>query len=69
MYPANILSNVLLPAPEGPMIAASSPELNSPLTPCKISLGTGTITVNETEWLVLKYDGWEKSYVGTCIDE
>lgn len=31
--PVRILSNVLFPAPEGPMIAVSSPDLNSPETP------------------------------------
>lgn len=32
MYPAKMLSKVDFPAPEGPMIAVSSPEQNFPLT-------------------------------------
>lgn len=32
------LSNVLLPAPDGPKIAVNCPDLKSPLTPLKIVL-------------------------------
>lgn len=34
--PAKMSSKVLLPAPEGPIIAVSSPDLKSPLIPCRI---------------------------------
>lgn len=40
IYPARIFNRVLFPAPEGPIIAVNSPDLNSPLTPCKISFFT-----------------------------
>lgn len=32
VYPANIFMRLVLPAPEGPMMAVSSPALNSPFT-------------------------------------
>lgn len=32
LYPANTFMSVLLPAPDGPRIAVSSPDLNKPLT-------------------------------------
>jgi hypothetical protein len=36
MQPAKILRRVVLPAPEAPIIALTSPALNIPVTPCKI---------------------------------
>lgn len=33
LYPESALSSELLPAPEGPMIATSCPEVNLPWTP------------------------------------
>lgn len=33
-----MLSNVLFPEPDGPMMAVSSPELKEPLRPWRISL-------------------------------
>lgn len=36
MKPVRIFKSVLLPAPDGPIIAVSSPHLNSPETPCNI---------------------------------
>lgn len=33
VYPAKISINVLLPAPDGPITAVSSPDLNSPFNP------------------------------------
>lgn len=36
--PARMLRRVLFPAPDGPMITDSSPDLNCPDTPCRISL-------------------------------
>lgn len=35
--PARMLRRLLLPAPEGPMIAVNSPELKHPSIPCNIS--------------------------------
>lgn len=35
-YPARMFSSVVLPAPEGPMMAVSSPGLKHPLTPRRI---------------------------------
>lgn len=40
-YPARTLSNVLLPQPDGPMMAVSCPDWKLPLMPCKISFLTG----------------------------
>ena len=37
LNPANTLIRVVLPAPDGPIIAVSSPERNSPLTDFKIN--------------------------------
>lgn len=36
MKPVKMLRSVLLPAPEGPIIAVNSPDLNSPETPFKM---------------------------------
>lgn len=33
MKPVRIFNNVLFPAPEGPIMAVNSPDLNSPETP------------------------------------
>lgn len=38
VYPAKISINVDFPAPDGPIIAVSSPDLNSPFKPFKIVL-------------------------------
>ncbi len=38
VYPAKISINVLFPAPLGPIMAVSSPDLNSPFKPFKIVL-------------------------------
>lgn len=42
LYPVKILSNVDFPAPEGPIIAQSSPDLSLPLTFFRISLLAAT---------------------------
>jgi hypothetical protein len=41
--PVRRLSREVFPAPEGPIIAVSSPDLNVPDTPFKTCFGTATI--------------------------
>lgn len=43
LYPARTFSNVLFPAPLGPKIAVSCPDLNEPLTPLSITLFAETM--------------------------
>lgn len=42
--PASAFSSVDFPAPDGPIIATNSPDLNSPLMPCRISFSPATKT-------------------------
>lgn len=44
VYPVRISSNVDLPAPDGPIMAVSSPARNSPLSPFKMVFGSGNMS-------------------------
>lgn len=47
LYPARMLSSVDFPAPEGPRIAVSSPDLNCPLSPLKIAFDSVNLTESQ----------------------
>lgn len=42
MYPARTFKRVVFPAPDGPIMADNSPDLNLPETPCRISFDSVT---------------------------